>query len=465
MSLSYAPSRYFDTPGSTTSARPYPTARVGLRAAQLAGALLLGAAVAPATADAASPTESSEAASFVIDNVRIEVGDGTVIEQGSVVVRDGRIAEVGERVTAPEGVSRIDAAGKVLTPGLIESRAQIGLVEVPMAKETRDAAMSGALTPAFRALDGFNFNSTRIAVNRREGVTGAVIAPSSGLLAGSAGFVELFTGPRAVGTARQPIALFGAVDSDASRMAGGARGGIWLRLRRVFDDTRLYLDNRRAYERGKMPELALPAAHLQALAPLLERQIPLVLEAHRASDIRQAVRFAKREEVRLIIAGATEAWMVASHLADADVPVILKPTEQVPWGFEALGARDDSAAILHSQGVTVALSAGGWSQNIRRLRQQAGIAVAHGLEHHAAVQAITQSPATMFGLDEKIGSIAEGKRANLVLWSGDPLEVRTRVDTIWIGGQRQSLSSRQEQLVERYLDRADAAPTRQQQAE
>ena len=387
------------------------------------------------------------ASPVAFENVRVEVGDGTVLERTTVVLQGGRIASVGaERI--PAGALRIDARGKVLTPGLIDARTQIGLAEVGLEKSANDERLRGMpISPAFRAADAFNPASVWIPVAREEGVTRAVVAPSGGILSGSGHWVDLTGNVGSAPDPTQPVALFGAVGSGAAEAALGSRGGLWMRLREVIADARFFARNRVAFERNQSRLLSLPLLQLEAVQPVLDGRVPLVLEAQRVSDILAALELARAERIRLVLAGGAESWKVADRIAAAGVPVILTPSAQMPISFDALAARDDLAALLDRARVRVVISAGG--RDIRRLRQEAGIAVAYGLPRERALAAITLAPAEAYGRSD-VGTIAPGKRADVVLWSGDPLELSTVAERIFIDGNEQPLDTRQRRLVERY---------------
>jgi len=246
------------------------------------------------------------------------------------------------------------------------------------------------------------------------------------------------------------VALYGGMNPDHGAGAGGSRGGVWLRLRQAFADARAYQKDKAGFSRGASRPLSLPTEHLDGLAPLLKREIPLIFTAHRASDILAAIRFAGEEKIRLVINGGVEAWQVADRLAAAKIPVIVKPSMQVPMSFDAMGCRDDGPALLRQAGVQVIFTSDDWDNPVRRIRQEAGIAVAFGFPRAAALQAITLDPARILGKDKELGTVAVGKRANVVLWSGDPLENDTLAEGVWIDGVAQSLEDRQLQLAKRY---------------
>lgn len=406
-----------------------------------------------------TPLVLTLASAFAIEGARVEVGDGSVLDEATVLVSgDGRILDVGPGVLVPPGMKRVDGRGKTLTPGFIETRGQLGLTEVLAEESTNDHAITtSTVTPAFRAADGFQALSVRIPVEREEGITSAVTSPTHGLIAGTGSWFDLTGELSSAPDPTRPLAMFGSVSQRAVDVTGGARGALWLRLREVLDDVRSYERSRGAYERNDARALSLSRLHLEAMVPVVRGQLPLVLEAHRASDVLAAVRLKRDEGIEVILTGGAEAWLVAKELAEAEIPVILHPSIMQPWAFEALRARDDAAALLQEAGVKLVLTASAnWEQNARRLRQEAGIAVAHGLDRDAALRAITLSPAEVFGKAKELGSVTKGKRANLVLWSGDPLELPTVAERVWIDGREMSLDNRQRALAEKYLQRAPA---------
>ena len=392
------------------------------------------------------------AAPVVIENAQLEIGDGTTVAATPVLIDQGKIQGIGT-FRMPPNAEHVDGRGKILTPGLIDSITRLGLVDIDMEPATNDETVSGhVVTPDLRAADSFNPNSVRIPIEREEGITSAVISPGGEVIFGTGSWVDLTGRPESTPDPARPVAMFGQVGEAAAQAAGGARGGTWMMLRQVFDDVHFYAQNRAAYLRGQSRPLMLTAAQIEALLPVASGALSLVLTANRASDIVAALRFAEEQKIRLVISGGAEAWRVSRQLAAKKVPVILIPTMQVPHAFETLAARDDAPALLHRDGVMVVIAAGeNDSENIRRLRQEAGTAVAYGLPHSAALAAITSNPASVFGRGAQVGAIMVGKRANLVLWSSDPFETTTVAERIWIDGVTQSLDNRQRNLVRRYL--------------
>ncbi len=380
---------------------------------------------------------------FVIEGAKVFTGDNGILENANVLVENDRIVQVGNFVP-PAHATRIDARGKILTPGLIESRSLAGVSEVDAVESSLDYSMEGQITPALFTGDGFNPNSVWIPVLRKCGITHAIVRPFEGLLAGTAAWVSL----QHASSSTQPVAIFG--DATHVKHLGGSRGALWLTLTHVLEDARFLMNNTGAVDSNRARTLAAPLIHLRALAPVLRKSMPLVLDLNRASDIVRAVQFAKSNHINLIISGGAESWMVAETLKEAQVPVIVEGSGQMPEAFDRLAAVDDLAARLHYAGVTIMISRGG--RVPERLRQDAGFAIANGLPEAAAMRAITSTPAKIFGHPET-GSIAPGKMANLVLWSADPFDTQTTVLNMWVNGTPQSTITRQDLLARRYLSK------------
>ncbi|CAN5821691.1 amidohydrolase family protein [soil metagenome] len=395
---------------------------------------------------------------IAIEGGTVHTMTGAPIEAGTVVIRDGRIVAVGRDVVIPAGARRIDARGLQVTPGLIESGTQIGLVEVGAVAGSVDHTITQTpvvreqIRAGFNIADAINPHSTVIPVTRIAGITTVVSRPSGGLISGQGVVLDLDGNSLDQMLIRSPIGMWGRLGEGAPGALGGTRAATTMRLREALEDARAYARGREAFNRGQAREYAASRLDLEALQQVLNRQIPLVLEAHRASDIIGAIRIARDYNLRLIIEGATEGWMVAADLAQANVPVVVRVLENLPGNFERLGARYENAALLREAGVQVILTSGD-THNARNLRQEAGNAVAYGLPYTEALRAITFYPAQMWGL-QGYGSLAVGSVANVVVWGGDPLEILTPVNHVFIRGQEVPLVSRQTELRDRYMEPA-----------
>jgi imidazolonepropionase-like amidohydrolase len=379
---------------------------------------------------------------------------GPPIRGGTVLIRDGRIAAVGANVDIPAGAQRIDATGKWVTPGLFESSTTMGLVEVDAVQETNDYRLregegSDQVAAAFNVSDGINPRSMVIPVSRIAGVTTAISRPTGGLIAGQAIAIDLLGNRVEDMTIASPVAMFATLGENARDAGGGARAGETMRLREVLEDARAWAANRGAFERGETRDYSVSRLDLAALQPVLAGRVPLAVEVHRASDIQAVLRIGREYGLKLIIVGGTEAWMVAQDLAAARVPVLVKVLNNLPGSFETLGATYENAARLRRAGVQVAITSGE-TFKAYTIRQEAGNAVAYGLPWEEALRAVTLAPAQIFGVADRYGSLEAGKVADVVVWDGDPLELLTRVNRVFIRGRDIPLVSRETQLRDRY---------------
>jgi imidazolonepropionase-like amidohydrolase len=223
-------------------------------------------------------------------------------------------------------------------------------------------------------------------------------------------------------------------------------------VRQALVDTRFLRARRADADRGQTRPLAGHPLDLAALGPVVDRKVPLTISADRAADIVALLQLAREQKIRLVIVGGAEAWKVRDQLAEARVPVVLQPTRNLPGSFSELGARNENAALLHEAGVELAIAVLGEPHNVRNVRQEAGIAVSYGLPYQAALAAITRNIAHIYGMDAKYGTIAPGRKANLVVWSGDPLELSSWPEQVMIHGKSIPSKSRQTQLRDRYMD-------------
>jgi imidazolonepropionase-like amidohydrolase len=408
--------------------------------------LIAAAAAALAAAPAAAQT-------IAITGGTVHPVSGPAIPNGTVLIQNGRIAAVGANVAIPAGAVRIDATGKTVTPGLFESSTNLALVEVESIGTTNDFRFQDEdnVAAAFNVADGINPRSMVIPVTRIAGVTTVVSRPAGGLISGQGLAFDLLGDNLAEMSIRSPIAMFGSVSESEQEAGGGTRGGLFMRLREALDDARAWARNPQGFERGESREYSVSRLDLAALQPVLRGEMPLVLEAHRATDIQTAIRLADEYGIRLIIAGGTEGWMVADDIARARVPVLVKVLRNLPESFESLGARYDNAALLRQAGVQVAITTGE-TYKAFNIRQEAGNAVAYGLPYDEALRAVTLYPAQIFGVADRYGTLEPGKVANVVVWDGDPLELLTAVEHVIIRGREVPLVSRETMLRDRYMN-------------
>lgn len=388
----------------------------------------------------------------------VYTADGTPIRGGTVVIENGRITAVGANVAIPAGARRIDATGKWVTPGLIESSTTLGITEVSSIDESNDQEIEDVTSrrdtddqvqAAFTVTEGLNPRSMVVPIVRILGVTTAVTRPSGSLISGQGAMIDLAGSRVEDMTVVSPIGMYASLGENARGTVGGPRAAISMRLREVLEDARAYARNRQGFDRGETREFSVSRLDLEALQPVLAGREPLVVEAHRASDIQLAMRIAREYNLRLIITGGTEAWMVAGELAQARVPVLVKVLNNLPGSFETLGATYENAARLRRAGVQVAITSGE-TWRAYTIRQEAGNAVAYGLPWTEAFRAVTLYPAQIWGVADRYGSLEVGKVGNVVVWNGDPLELLTQVEHVVIRGVEVPLVSRETQLRDRY---------------
>lgn len=419
----------------------------GRLAAALAAAALVAAALVAPAAQAQAPTPAPAPAPIAITGATVYVRADRKVDGATVVIRDGRIADVGVGVAVPGGAQVIDGRGKVVTAGLIEASSQLGLVEIDLEPSASDGQFGAApddVHAAFRAADAYNARAVNVAVARAGGVTASITGPLGGLVAGQAALVSLGQGAGPLGP---PAAMHAALGRGG--VASGSRGQAAERLRELLADADAFRRDRAAYDRNQSRRLVGGRLDLEALVPVLEARMPLVIGASAEVEIRTALAIAAERRLRIAIRGGAEAWRVARELAAAKVPVLLDPSANLPGNLGALEVRDDAAAVLARAGVPLVISTLGEATQVRTLRQLAGIAVGAGLPWSQALAAITSAPAEAFGIAGR-GTLERGAIADVVVWTGDPLEVTTLPAAVIIGGAIQPLQTHQSRLLERY---------------
>jgi imidazolonepropionase-like amidohydrolase len=385
---------------------------------------------------------------------------GPRIENGTVLIRDGKIVAVGANVAIPADARRIDATGKWVTPGFIHAATSLGLGEAGSPQfsggyNDGGATGSGGIAASFEPWKGINPANTFFIPQRLEGVTTVGVASGGGMISGKVAVIDLIDAASAPEMLRKaPVAMVGDFGNPGSGNTG-ARAEYWAKWRTLFDDVKAYQSRRAAFEQGNSRELAAPRTELEALIPVVSGQLPLLLNADRATDIVAAMAFAREYNLRIWINGGAEAWMVAGQLAAARVPVFTGAMNNIPVDFNSLGARQENAAMLRAAGVTVVLTnngpGDGSGYNARNIRQEAGNAVAYGMGWDEALRATTLTPAEVLGIADQVGSLAVGRDANIVVWSGDPFEFLSVAEQVFVRGRTFTTKSRQQQLTERYL--------------
>lgn len=416
-------------------------------------ALLLAAAALIATPAAAQ--------TIAVTGGTLVIGDGSApIEGGTVVIRNGRVVAAGRSVAVPADAERIDATGKWVTPGIVSGFTRVGLVGVDAVDGSNDiVANTSPFTASIDVAPAINPDVAAIAVNRAAGVTRAVVAPAPGsaMFAGQGAVID--TGADTDAVTRPRAFQFVAFGESGAREAGGSRAAAHAYFRNALAEARDYGRNPAAYD-GRSKDSMLLRRDAAALLPVIDGRMKLLVHAESAPDILATIDL-KREfpGLDLVIVGATEGWRVARQLAAARVAVLASALNDLPDSFEQIAATQSNIGRMVAAGVTVGL--GMINDNEERqgmhVLQYAGNLVAltripgaSGLDWNKAFAAISSQPAEAVGMGGEIGSLRPGRRGDVVIWGGDPLEVTTAAEAVWIDGIRQPLSTRQTRLRDRY---------------
>jgi len=382
-----------------------------------------------------------------------------VIEGGTVLIEDGTIKQVLSGVAVPAGYTEIDATGKVVTPGFIGALTNLGLVEVSMSAGVNDSRVNAhAVSTVGAAYDvqyAINTDSTLIGVTRLEGFTSAAtgLGSTGQLFDGQGAFISLSTEFNSV---LKPHAFMHVdLSSSGADKVGGSRAALWVALNQSLEEA-LYVQSNPITPSWEWFGM-ISRADATALVKVVSGEMPLLVTANRANDILQVLALKERfSDLQLALVSASDGWRVAQQIAAANVAVVLSPEENLPGQFDRLGATLQNAARLHTAGVE--LSIGIETHNARLAPQHAGNAVANGLPHSVALAALTINPAKLYGVDDIVGSLEAGKQADIVIWSGDPLEVTQAAEMVFIKGESMIMQSRQTKLRDRYLHRDVSKP-------
>src|SRR5271165_1185556 len=424
-----------------------------------------------------APAQSPQpATSYAITHAKIFTLTGAPIDDGTVVINNGKIVAVGPNVEVPAGAQVIDGKGLQIYPGLFDSITQMGLREIGAVGATVDETETGDFNPDIVAATAVLPSSEHITVTRAAGITEVLAVPASGGM-------DSFGASGLLGGQASAIHLAGWTINDLLIKKSAAMVINWPTIEtRSFDFSTFsvkekpFTDAKQEYQK-KVDELADwlerarhyvqamghagPADYdrdvrLESLAPVVRGQLPVLVFADQARDIRNAVEFCDKQKLKMILAGGAEAYKVKDLLRSKGIPVILRPTLSLP--IEEDDAYDrllSQPADLAAAGVKLAL--GSFDNSFaRRLGQQAANAAAHGLSYDDALKAVTIYPAEIFGVADQVGTLETGKVANVIVTNGDPLEITTDVKYLFIKGQRTPLDNRHQRLYEKYSNRPKA---------
>ena len=428
--------------------------------------LILALALSAATVSAADAPIV-----IVIKGARIVTVSGPTLEKGTLVLSGGKIAAVGAELAVPAGAKVIDGSGKTVYPGLIDGLTTLGLVEIGSVPGSVDTSEVGDVNPQAKAWIAVQAHSELIPVARANGVTAALAAPQGGLISGQSALLRLTgTTPDAL-TVKTPVAMHITYPT----------GRAPFELTRMFDEPELKTFEERRKDKKKNQEKELkrlatlleeakaygaalgaaragraavpqPDLPMEALAPVARGEVPVIMRADDEADLRGAVRFAGEHNLKLVIAGGLDAWRCADLLKEKNVPVLLNVDRLPRKESDPYDAAYANAGILFKAGVRFAIVSDDASQS-RNLPYEAAMAAAYGLPAEAALRSITLSPAEIFGVADRMGSLEVGKDANLVVATGDILDHRTQVTDVFIDGVAQSLETRHTRLYKQFKDR------------
>ncbi len=422
---------------------------------------------------ALAAAEAQGPPTYLVRNATIHTLAGETIEGGSVLMQDGFITEVGPNVSAPPSTEVIDARGKHLYPGLFDAYSGIGLVEIGAISATLDLSEEGDFNPQLQSLIAVHPDSEHIPVTRSNGITHTLTAMGGGIISGQAALIHLdgwtyeemalqSPGPLVI---QWPEIVVYEPDPEEPSESEPERPTTFTRAKQIYEERVAEIADwlEAANHYALAQEAGLPPedidSKLAALVPYASGQRPVLIVAQRERTIRNALEFAEQHGLRMILAGAAEAWKVKELLSENDIPVILGLTQSLPLEeddpYDRIFTRPGE---LHEAGVLIAFgtSAGSPSSpwiSSRTLPYEAASAVPFGLPRDEALKAVTVNPARIFDVLDKVGTIEEGKVANLILTDGDPLEVTTKVERVFIQGKEASTDNPHEQLYERYLNR------------
>ena len=397
---------------------------------------------------------------FALRNVTIHSLAGPDVAAGTVVVRDGKIVGVGQKLAVPKDMKVIDGKGAQLYPGMIDSGSELGLIEINQVRETSDVRELGDLNPQLSALTAVNPSSEHFAITRVNGITSAISLPAGDLISGQASLLHLDGWT----VDEMGIKRYAALHLTIPALSTGeGRGAIPYPIAKQNHDRRTrelneFFDAARRYQKAKDVHAAdfRTDLKLEAMLPVIEGKSPVFVTAVRESEIREAISLYDRQKIKMILGGCGEAYKVISELKSRNIPVVLGPTLSLPLNEDDPYDRQFTVAFdLFKAGIPFAFGSfhEGEDTQSRNLPYQAAVAVAFGLPHDEALKALTVNAARIWGVDSQLGTIEEGKWADFVLTDGDPLDVRTEVKQVFIKGRPVDMETRQKQLYEKYKER------------
>lgn len=408
-------------------------------------------------------TEKATFGKFAITNATIHTVSDGVIENGLVLINGETIEFVGQKAKIKPGYTRINAEGKHLYPGFMDAGTQLGLKEIGAVDVTNDQAELGEFNPHVRAFTAINPSSVSIPVTRVNGVTHVISMPVSGRFSGKATLIDLY--------GYSPDSM--AVSPNAAlhlNWPSAVKGGYWddrreeevqKEYKKNLEELNKYWDKAVFYdkmvssydENNAEQEIPDTDKQMEAMREVINGEVPVVISVGHKKDILNAIEWTqKHPNARFILAGVHDGWRVAEEIAEAGLPCLVSTLYTPERDYDNYQRPYQNPGMLHEAGVKVAIATGG-TENVRNAPYHAGFAATYGLGKEEALKAITLNAAEIFGVEEKLGSIEEGKQANLFLSDGDPFEPMTHIEQVFIRGYKIPMISRHTQLYEEYLNR------------
>jgi imidazolonepropionase-like amidohydrolase len=405
---------------------------------------------------------------YAITGAKIYTLAGPPIANGTVVIKDGKIAAVGANVSVPSGAQVINAKGLEVYPGLFNAVSQVGLVEVGQGEPgTVDLNELGDFNPQIVAATAVHPASEHIPVVRAAGITHTVSVPGGGVISGQGSLIHLAGWVIDEMLGKKSAALVLNWPRLGPQGGFGGFGGGGQQARRPFSEIKQEYERRvteienwlerarhyaQAVEKGSKENFTRDEK-LEALVPVVKGEVPVLVMTNDDRDIKNAVEFCEKQKLKMILGGGREAWKVKDFLKQKNIPVILGRTHALPLNDDEPYDKPYSApGELAATGVKIAFATFD-IEFVRRLPNEAGHAVGYGLSHDDALKAVTINPAQMFGVDKELGTIEQGKIANIIVTTGDPLELQTDVRYLFIKGQLTSTDNKHRQLWEKYRSR------------
>jgi imidazolonepropionase-like amidohydrolase len=407
------------------------------------------------------------AETIVLTDATVHTVSGPVLEGASVVIQDGKITDVGSRVSTPAGARVVSCAGKHIYPGFISANSVLGLTEISAVSATNDDREQGEINPNIDASIMVNPDSDLLPVARVNGITSALVMPRGGLIAGTASLMHLsgwtyedmtVLGPAALLVQWPPLNQgpqgFGGGGAQRPEAVRKQRDLAIASLRETFEQARAYGRAHAAAGKNGVPRHDRDV-RLEPLAKAVNGEIPVIIRANTVGQIRAALNFADEMQLqRIVLLGGLDAWQIADEIKRRKIPVIVNgvvdPPSRTDRGYDD---RYAGPARLHAAGIRFCIADDGGrddAMNARNLPYHAGAAAAFGLPREEALKSVTLYPAQILGVDDRLGSIEKGKQADLFVCDGDPLEITTQIEQVYIAGEPVSMETRQSRLFDKY---------------